>query len=293
MSSETFVQRMNDRVLYHESEKASYKYGIIDENMMYKHYNFSDKVLVFFNGSKWMIVKFEIMQKCPILVYEHWSEKHNEYYTNSLVMCPITLRTMIYKGVISIDSIKDLELILHNNNTNDTFPMSNPYTGDTDKDGNHKAIKLQVKRYDVKITTLKDVFGFAHDAQYIVPKNKVNKLDIIVDDEYYKDTNDVYGNTIKTHKSKHHKLHPKSLVYIIQYYSKSKRKYKRLMLVSDKANNKKITGYTYTKYGVKKYMEDNQDIIVDKRGFVYPMLAYTVKALYKDVEYEKLYNIKY
>lgn len=248
-----------------------------------------NKVVAFFNGREWCVILFDFMLEHPILIYKHWSEKDQVYYDNSLFVCPITLRSMIYKGKVKVLDIKGYEIILLNEDTGDSFPISNPYTGHLDKEGNEKKIKSHVKRHEVKILEHRDIFAFESDPKYIIiSKNKNNKkiIDMLhdtskmdtdkdkdTDSNYYTNRVGFYGEILIT------SFHPKTLVYVVQYYSKTDKTYRHLLLIGSTIDENTVSGYKYKLSKVWKYTEENKETLIEKRAFIYPMLWYTVEKI--------------
>src|SRR5579863_3815265 len=141
---------------------------IITDKDSYKYFKISDKVVCFFSGRDWNIILLDDMLAYPILYFDFWSEKDDTFYKNSLLVCPITMRSMIYKGRIKILDVINDRLYLLNTDTNDEFFMDSPYTGHYTEEGVEKKIKSHVKRHEVKILTLRDAFMFVLDPKYVV-----------------------------------------------------------------------------------------------------------------------------
>lgn len=248
-------------------------YKIIITNTS-KYFKINDKVICFFNGINWYTILLTDMLAYPVLYFNFWSNKYNVYYKNSLVVCPITMRTMIYKGVITIVDIIDDKLYLLNNDTNDKFFMDMPYTGN--KDNKTKYIKSHVKRHEVKLLTLRDIFIFIVDTKYIVV-NKKYKQSCIFNKKYYE------NNLTYDYKDIKITYHPKTIVYIVQYYSHNTKKYKYMALVGKDINNNTVTGYNYKTTGIWPYIKKNYDFFIKKKAYIYPIFWFMVDKLYENV----------
>lgn len=270
------------------TKKSKVDQAIEHMDEMYEKFGLHQKVVAFFNGRVWNVVQLDSMLKRPILVYKHWSDKDQVYYTNSLFVCPLTLRSMIYKGKVKVHSIKEYEITLLNEDTGDTFPISNPYTGRLDAEGKEKAIKSHVKRHEVKILEHRDIFAFDSDPTYVVLDDVVPHLNkekhvvsILMDSydpndpylNYYTNRIGAYNETLST------TLHPKSLLYMVQYYSKSDGAYRHLVLISSNIDKHNVTGYKYKLSKVWKYTETNKDNLIEKRAFTYPILWFALEKL--------------
>lgn len=242
----------------------------------YKHFNISDKVVCFYNGNDWNIILLDDMLAYPILYFKFWSEKDNTFYDNSLLVCPITMRSMIYKGSIKILDIVDDRLYLFNTDTRDEFFMDSPYTGSYDEAGVEKKIKSHVKRHEVKLLTLRDTFMFLIDPKYIVIKEELKQRPIIYD-RYYANRLTYDGYSIHT------TFHPKTIVYMVQYYSHSMKRYRYTIIIGRDINRDTVTGYSYRASGTWEFISKHMREFAKKRAYIYPIFWFMVDKLYHDV----------
>ena len=248
-------------------------YNVFSTNVE-KYFNLRDNVICFYNGLNWNAILLEDMLAYPILYFEFWHEKSQTTYINSLVVCPITMRMMLYKGIIEIiDIVKD-RLYLKNLDTDDEFFMDLPYTGHYDEKGNVKKIKSQTKRHEVRLLTLRDLFLVISDPKYIVLKNKEKK---IIKDDYY--TNRYTYDNLPIYTM----FHPKTIVYMIQYYSKANNKYKYIVLIGKNISKTEVTGYNTKASGIFDYIKSNYDKLTNKRAYIYPIFWFMVDKIYNDV----------
>lgn len=245
--------------------------SIIDD--IYKYYNLKDNIVCFFNGKKWNLVHLKAMLTYPILYFDFWSEKDETTYVNTLLVCPITLRAIIYKGKIKIIDIINDRLYLLNTDTNDEFFMDMPYTGHKDAQGSEKNIKSHIKRVEVKIVILRDVYIFANDPNYV----KVNKpIDTIIKIDYYTNRLTPNGDVL------YNTLHPKTLVYIVQYFSRKISKYRYSVIVGKDVSRDKISGYDYKKSQIWAYLDRYKREFIQKRAYIYTCFWYAIQKLYPD-----------
>jgi len=276
------IKRINDRIIDYRSAdieqgdpdaeqiKEKGVKGIDEMDRIYSNFKIHDRVVAFFDGREWNVIGLDFMLSHPILIYRHWSDKDQVYYDNTLMVCPFTLRTMIYKGRIRIDDIRfGYELVLKNEDTEDIFPISNPYTGHYDESGQEKKIKSQVKRHEVKILEHRDIFAFDSDPKYVTIE--VDETDMILDQKYYNNKEGAYEEHLST------VFHPKSLVYVVQHYSKTDNAYRHLVLIPTRISRDVVTGYRYKMSRFWAYSEENKDKLIEKRAFTYPMLWHTIE----------------
>jgi hypothetical protein len=254
----------------------------------YKRYNYSDRmdlnlrdnIVCFFDGLNWLVIKLVHMLKCPILYFKFWSEKYKTYYINSLLVCPITLRAIIYKGEINIIDIKDKNLFLLNNETGDKYFMDMPFTGYKTKDGKEKKIKSQIKRHPVVVSQLREIYSMASDFKFI-DINK-QKYDNIFSKEYYSshyDLDDKYIDTV---------FHPKTLMYIVQYYSHSDKKYIFQVIIPNSIDTENKGGYKYKSDGYLKYFKKNEEKHKERKSYIYSILWNTIDDYYENYKIIKL-----
>jgi len=228
-------------------------------------------VVCFYNGIDWLIIQLDDMLAYPVLYFDFWSEKDDTTYVNSLLVCPITMRSMIYKGRIND------RLYLLNTDTRDEFYMDSPFTGAYDESGIEKKIKSHVKRHEVKILTLRDAFMFLLDPKYII----INDTDLvyrpIIYDRYYTNKLNYDGLPLYTI------LHPKTIVYMVQYYSHSMKRYRYTVIVGRDINRDTVTGYSYRASGVWEFIMKHMHEFVKKKAYIYPIFWFMVDRLYHDV----------
>jgi hypothetical protein len=213
----------------------------------------------------------------PVLYFDFWSEKDNVIYKNSLLVCPITMRAMIYKGRIKILDILNDKLYLLNTDTNDEFFMDSPYTGHYDEQGREKKIKSHVNRHEVKILTLRDAFTFLIDPKYMVVTEEMKKKPII-HEGYYINRYTYDGLPIYT------AFHPKTIVYMVQYYSHNTKNYRYTVIVGKDINRDEITGYNYKASGLWAFINKHLKEFVEKRAYIYPVFWFMIDRLYSDVK---------
>lgn len=272
---------IRSRILMNES------YDIIVKDT-YKHFKISDKIVCFFNGRDWNIILLDVMLAYPILYFDYWSKKDNIIYNQSLVVCPITLRSMIYKGRIQILDIVNDRLYLINTDTGDEFFMDSPYTGHYDDDGKEKKIKSHVKRHEVKLLILRDAFMFLIDPKYIILKDESIKSTVtglidelkqrpIINEHYY------LNRLTYDNDSIHTTFHPKTIVYIVQYYSHNMKRYKYSAIIGRDINRDTITGFSYKFSGTWEFINKHMDEFVKKKAYVYPVFWFMVEKLYPEI----------
>jgi len=206
--------------------------------------NLTNKVVLYTDGDLWKIVPLSIMKKYPIL-YDCFHESGEGIYPITLVVCPISLITIVLKGLYTFEKYNDV-IILRSDSI--TFPINN--------------IPKNIKRLEAKILTLKNAITLVRDISYIIlkkqPTKKTEKLK-----SYYKDN-----------------PYDKSLVYVISYKSFKTKNDKYSIIIGKNINKDTITGYDISKSGVLEYLTKNQQKIINKEGYSFPCLLYMAFKLF-------------
>lgn len=227
----------------------------------------SDNVVLYNDGNLWKIIPLKIMFIYPI-IYDQYAYS-DEKYDVSIIVCPITLRSVMFKGKFKFYKYEDYRMIIQN--SDDIMPI----------DLNYKISKNFIvqenKRIEVKILTLRSAITYAPDAHFInIKKSKINENEIVLNCDYYSNNLDIYGNEIKKDN-----IHPKTLVYIVYYKSHSTKKYKIAILIGNDYSDKNISGYDVIKSKINEYLIKNRSNIIKKNGYIMPMLWYMAKEIYK------------
>ena len=105
-----------------------------------------------------------------------------------------------------------------------------------------------------------------------------NKISPIIDLSYYTNYSLINNTTIE------HLVHPKTLVYVIQYKSAKSNEEKTSILLGRDMNNANVTGYNIKKSALFEYLSKYWRKIINKNGFVMPCLWYIAKNDYKDAK---------
>jgi hypothetical protein len=79
-------------------------------------------------------------------------------------------------------------------------------------------------------------------------------------------------------------MHPKTLVYIVQYWSYIDKKYKYSVIIGKDINKDVVSGYSYTNSGIWNYLNRYKHKFADMKAYIYPILWFMVERLYKDIK---------
>lgn len=245
------------------------------KNYTFKSYDYNDtklddNVILYNCGNLWRTIPLNIMLSFPIIhdIYLYGDEK----YDITVVVCPITLQTVMFKGKFFFYDYEKNKMILTNDKKTKYIPI------DSNKKNDENFVMEENKRIEVKILTLKNAILYINDLTFIKIKIKKN-ANFIINDEYYFNTKDMYGNEI-TYNS----VHPKTLVYVVSFESHTKNQNKFVILIGNDYSNNEISGYDVTKSKLNEHLIKHRSKIIKKNGFITPMLWYIAKELYKNAK---------
>lgn len=227
--------------------------------------NLIDNMVIYNNGVSWRIIPLNIMLRYSILYDYYYIE--NKKYLVSLIVCPISLRSVLLKGKFVFKQYNETQLILQESETHNILPI------DLNSKIDDNFIVSKTKRSEVKILTLKNALLLIRDFIYIsVNKNKIKKH---MHKIYYSNLLDNNNNKIIS------EFHPKTLVYVVHYKSFKTKKDKYSIIIGKDISKTKVTGYDILKSGVSDYLNNYQQKIINREGYTYPCLLYVALNEYK------------
>jgi hypothetical protein len=254
--NESIQKKIKKRIL----DKTDYSFHSMEQYEL----KLDNKIVLYNNGSRWRVIPIRICLSYPV-IYETYSHE-DEQYDVTIVVCPITLRCVMLKGKFKFNSYDGYRMILEGDN--DLMPI------DVNYKINDKLVVQENRRMEVKIVNLRTAVTSATDAEYMKCDKKVSP---IIKISYYLNKKDIYKNPLPQGN-----IHPKTLVYIVRYESISAKKERYVILLGRDANNDKISGYDVTKSGLNNHLIKHRSKIINKDGYVMPMLWYLAKEVYKD-----------
>ena len=236
----------NDIILKIKSkiiDKSDYHYDTLTNSSL----KLSDKILIYNSGDAWKIIPLNVLLSYPIIYDEFVQE--NEKYDISIILCPVTLRCTIFKGIFECESYDNIRMILREKNTESIIPID--FGIKIDK----KYLIQSNKRLETMIMTLKSGLMIAPDAQTMIYKKT---LSFILPKTYYENTKDINNNELDG------LIHPKTLVYIIQYKSYTSDDDKYSIILGKDAAKDAVTGYDSKKSGITEYLSIHRQKIINK-----------------------------
>jgi hypothetical protein len=254
-----------------------YTYDILTDSMFEindiasKHTALSDPVINFFNGEKWILIPLRIMLRFPLIHTKYTDDKTT--FDMTLILCPYTLRTTSMKGKFLFNRYVDGIMTLKNTD-GEIIRIDIGLKIDDNKN------ILLNKRYQVKIKTLRNSLIELQDCSYLHLKQYSALVPVISKDYYISglNINDIpIPNAFKAH------FHPKTLVHVIQYLSQSGQN-KETIIVGLDATSRAVTGYDTKASGFDNYIAKYYDKIIDKHGYIIPILWLHAKNMYVDAK---------
>jgi hypothetical protein len=223
-----------------------------------------DKVIIYNTGDQWKIVSLNLMLSYPI-IYDKYS-LDEETYDITIILCPVTLRCVIFKGLFEFETYQEYRMILREKNTETHLPV------DLGMKIDNKYLIQSNRRLEVMILTLRSALMTAPDAIYL---NYEKKSEHVINLEYYSNKLDIGGNELDG------LIHPKTLIYVIQYKTYNTGEDRISLVLGKDAVKNEVTGYDVKKSGLHKYLSTHKQKIINRDGYIMPMLWYIAKDVYK------------
>lgn len=243
------------------------------ESYDHNNTNLEDNVILYNCGNSWKVIPLNLMLSYPIIYDTYLYD--DEKYDITIVVCPITLRCVMFKGIFEFYDYENLSMFLTDKDEKEYLPI------DLNKKIDKNFVIEENKRIEVKIMTLKNAILYANDIFFIKTKEKIN---FIINEDYYNDSKDIYGNEMK-----YNSVHPKTLVYIVNFESQTNKNKKIAVLIGNDYSKNKVSGYDVIKSKLNDHLMKYRSKIIKKDGYIMPILWYIAKELY---EKEKLVYLK-
>jgi hypothetical protein len=208
----------------------------------------STTVITYFNGNEWRCISLKKFLNFCVL-HDVYYKENGESHKITLIVCPISLLTCIVDGTFYPKEFRNNILICENNNKEE-------FDFFTDK----------FKKREVEIKKLRNSFTDHPDLKYIIPTIKGKKY---VPINYYTNKINIYSKPIEKTK-----IHPKSLVYIIEYKSSTSDKLNYTIIVGKNNSRDKPYGFNNDTTGIIEYMKIHSSELSYKSGFMFQILYY-------------------
>lgn len=253
--------KLSDRIL----KKSDY---------IYKNYtdlSLKDNVVSYYNGLNWKIVPLNIFLEFPVIHDLYYEEDASTGEIISIAVCPFTLASSAFLGEYKPSEYLLNSSLVLTDNKNNLLPIISGFS--TNNDGK----LLKIKRWETFIKVFRIALSDYPDCQFIIPTIKLQSS--IINTDYYKNENIIYPINQPDNY-----IHPKTLVYVIQYKSSKTLKDKYSIIIGHDANESEPTGYNTKESGLSKYIDMMKMKFVEKSAFLISQLWFSWFAFYPNAK---------
>jgi len=222
-----------------------------------------DTVTVINFNNSWIVIPLLSLTYFPFLYFTNDETKE----VATLIICLITMRSMFVYDKVTFDSYDDYQIKIKMSD-NKVLYFDN--------------INNNIKKSQAKIQSLRSALIEYNDVKYLHIEKYFNKPIIKID--YFTNSYDYDDHEIIDLQ-----FHPKTLYTVISYLSnknnsENDNKTKITLIIPEGANNLKAYGYEPKKAKIDQYLAEQTEKLIEKKAFIYHVLAYTAKIIYKDAK---------
>jgi hypothetical protein len=232
----------------------------------------STKILTYYNGDNWNLVPLEFMAKFPVIYDVFIDHTDNDNKINiTIVCCPFTCVSCTIEGYLTVSDYCINGVILMKDADGDLFDiLNNKFI-----DGKLNDTKLKPKRWETEIKIFRNSLSEHPDCKFIIEKN-MKELNSVVPNNYLDSDVILFGKK----NSYIGTIHPKTLVYVIQYRSNKTGNIKHTIILGKESNKINPTGFNTKESGYLQYINNATDSIRHKNGFVISILWFAWESFY-------------
>ena len=227
------------------------------KTQLIKDIRLRDTVIVINFNNSWIVVPLLSLTYYPFLYFTNDETKE----VATLVICLLTMRTMFIYDKVTFDSYKDYQIKIKMNDGKILY---------------FDEINTNIKKSQAKIQSLRSALIEYGDVKYLHIDKYFNKPMIKMD--YFVNLYDYEDNNIVDLQ-----FHPKTLYTVISYLS-SKGEDKITLVIPEGANVSKAYGYEPKKSKIDQYLAEQTDKLIEKKAFIFHILAYTARIIYKNAK---------
>lgn len=233
-----------------------------------KEYKLTTSVLSYFTGNEWRCISIIPMLKHLILHDQYIDSSSNRKHDISVILCPITMMSCVVDGKFYPKKL-DKMLICEN-----------------DKKEEFNFFSSNFKKREIEIKKIRNLFVDHPDLKYIMSNNQKTKF--IISKSYYKN-NLNFNNTDYSDKlKKKFIVHPKSLVYLLEYIESTTNKKKYTIILGKSLNKNLPKGYNGESSGINKYIQIHNNELRYKNGFIFQILFVSAISMFPHSKLIKL-----
>lgn len=261
----------------------------IEYKQFLKNIKLDTKMLIYYNGTEFIAIPLNLFQTYQVI----W-DKYNEYdpsnhklitqYDISIILCPFSLISCVIQGKISISKYIENNVLIMQNEKGDLINISSSNILSEESSGTLDIEEIKPKRWETKLANFRSVMSLYPDCKFLTQISSNNLKPIIKFDNY------LSNNYVKFNlKSKSSELiHPKTLVYVIQYKSQqalsANQSTKYSIVIGSNSSKKESAGFNLSQNQMNKYFEGSDQKIIEKNGFVIPALWFVCESLYPNAK---------
>jgi len=222
-----------------------------------------DEIFAYHDGLKWKIIPLDLLKRYPTIHDKYYDDTNDTTYPITISLCPFTLVCSVFMGLYVPSAYLINSTLILTNIDGDLLPIISGYI--TNPDGDiHRA-----KRWECFIKTFRNAITDYPDC-LILKKKDGNMGQYIVDPKYYIDSGLLY----MVPKSPD-MVHPKTLVYVLQYKSLKTDSNKYTIIIGKDASMEKPSGYNSKESGILDYINNMHFKFSEKSVFMMPILWFS------------------
>lgn len=248
---------------------------ILNENN-YEYINKSelslkDNIVSYYNGLNWRIVPLDIFLRYPVIHDRYYEEEDTNGEILTIALCPFTLACCAFLGkYIPSEYLLNSSLVL-TDEQNNLLPIISGYSTNPDNES------TKIKRWECFIKIFRNAISDYPDCQYISLKREL--LPPIINLNYYRNEDIIYPINLPNNN-----IHPKTLIYVVQYKSSKTLNDKYSIIIGHDANESEPTGYNMKESGLMKYIDLMKFKFSEKSAFMIPQLWFSWFAFYPNAK---------
>jgi hypothetical protein len=258
----------------------AHKFDLSDRVLTFNDYKFNrnppsnvglfDKMVCYFDGYHRKVVPLDVVTAFPI-IHDKYMTPDEKITDLTVAVCPFTLAAGVFDGKYTATPNVENSCLVITDGDN-TFPIVAAPRRDA-------TTGRDIKKYEVDIKLLRNVFTEYPDCRYlVVTDNKKQDVKPIVGPKYYDNNEILFKLPAEPAKT----IHPKTLVYLIEYTSSKNRARKASVVIGKDAGPNEPSGYNVVQSGVYDYLIQSDDKIKEKSGFVTPILWFAWKSFFPE-----------
>lgn len=237
----------------------------MDSKFIYtpKTLGLNDIILVYNDGISYKSIDINVFNKEPI-IYDKFFEG-DTYYDISITHCPYSFCSKIYFGKFTkSNDLYNGNIVLIDKDNN----MVSQFSGEI----LFSNIKKYYRRKDVIVMTLRNSLSIYPDYNYMVDAS--TKPNIVAKEYYENDKLYLSDDTYNANKKYFKNIHPKTLIYGVEYLSTKTGKKKYTAILSKYSSNIVENNYNYKDSGYYKYFKKLLNKLKKKSAVVTPCFWY-------------------